>query len=197
MRRRRQLGTIKRCGDRRDADAEADDQPAKNQQRDVGCERLQQRARDEQRAGDQHGAAAAIVVGQPAAGERADQRAERHPARHHLDQEGAQREVPLDAVERARDDALVVAEQQARHDDDGEHHDERAGQRFVAPSPEARRLDRCHGFSPGCVMHFFRFVPCAQRLVHAAASARQARIASSVRMMPRSSASPLSLPMQE
>jgi hypothetical protein len=132
MRRRRELGSVERGGHRRDADAEADDQPADHQQEDIGREGLQQGACHEQQAGDQHGLLASIMVGEVAAEQRTAQRAERHPARHHLDQDRAQAEMPLYAAERAGNDALVVAEQQARHDDDAKHHQQRCSQRLAS-----------------------------------------------------------------
>ena len=53
---------------------------------------------------------------------------QRDPARHHFDQQRAERERPFDAVERAGDHPLVVTEQPAGEEDDHKHHDQPRGQ---------------------------------------------------------------------
>ena len=58
------------------------------------------------------------MVGDIAAGERSEHGPERHPAGHDLERGRADRKRLLDANERARNDALIVAEEGAgQHDD--------------------------------------------------------------------------------
>ena len=119
--RRRQFGGVERRRDGGDADARADHQPPRDQDDRVGGKRLHERAQREHRARDQHRTLTAELVRQFAAGERAEQRAQRDPARHHLDQQRAERERRFDSAQRPRDHALVVAEQSAGEQDDDQH----------------------------------------------------------------------------
>ncbi len=90
-----------------------------------GCrgESLNRRAQCEQRAGNQHGALTAYAVREFAAHERAEECAERDPARYDLDDQWTQRERRFDARQCARDHTLVVAEEPSRK----EYHDEHDG----------------------------------------------------------------------
>jgi hypothetical protein len=117
LRGRREFGRVERGRDGGDANAEAGDEPAKNENRNVRRRRLDRRADDEQRRGGEERALAAEMVGDIAAAERSEHGPERYPAGHDLKRGRADRKRLLDANERARDDALIVAEEGA-----GEHH---------------------------------------------------------------------------
>ena len=82
---RRQLGGVERRGDGGHTDPGADDQPPRDQDDRVGRQRLHEGAQGEYRPREQYCALAADPVGQLAGSERAEQRAERDPARHHFD----------------------------------------------------------------------------------------------------------------
>ena len=86
-----------------------------------GGERLDGGADREQRRRRRGSSAPARAVGEDAGHERTGQRAERDPAGDDLAERRADGELLLDAVQRAGDDALVVAEQQpGQHDDDAD-----------------------------------------------------------------------------
>ena len=118
---RRHLRGVQRCRHGRHTDPEPDGQSPDDEHGRSGGERLERRADDEQRSGGDDRDAPAQLVGEHAGDERAEQRAERDPARDDLDERGADVELALDAVQCTGDDALVVAEQQAgEHDDDAD-----------------------------------------------------------------------------
>ena len=116
------LRGVQRGRHRGDADAEPDDEPTDHQHRGAGGQRRDGGPGAEEDAGEHARVLAAELVGEPAGQQRADQRAERHPAGDDLGHERAQAEVGLDEVQRAGDDALVVAEQRAGEHRDDAHH---------------------------------------------------------------------------
>ena len=98
---RGQFGGVERRGNCGHTHASADHEPGDHQNRRVGGEVLHRGAECEQRAGDRHGALSAEAVSELTARERLEQRAERDPARHHLNHQQTQRERGLDARQRA------------------------------------------------------------------------------------------------
>ncbi len=118
LRSRGEFGRIERGRDGSDANAEAGYEPSEDENRHVRRQRLDRRADDEERRGGEERALAAEMVGDIAAAERSEHGPERYPAGHDLEGSRADRKRLLDANQRARNDALVVAEEGAgQHDD--------------------------------------------------------------------------------
>ena len=95
----RELGRVERRGDRRDADAEARRRAARaTRTASAGRQRFDRRARREQRARPRCSACRrpSRSASSPPASD-PDQRAQRHPARHDLDQQRRELEVALHA----------------------------------------------------------------------------------------------------
>ena len=115
-----ELSRVERGRDRGDADAEAGHEPAKDEDRNVGRERLDERADDEKPRGGEERALAAEMVGDIPPRERPKHGAERDPAGHDLERDRADRELLLDAYESPGDNALIVAEESASQQNDGE-----------------------------------------------------------------------------
>lgn len=120
----RHLGRVERPDGGREADRQARDHPPDGQNGGVVGDRLEQRSPGEEDAGDDRRPAAADPVGERARDQRAHERAERDPARDHLGGEGAEAEILLHQGQGARDDSLVVAEQQTCQEcDHSDHHE--------------------------------------------------------------------------
>ena len=125
--RRRILRPVERRGDGGQADAGTEDQAADDEDARVGRQRFEESTHDEHGGGQQDGGPAAEPFGQRAGDERAGHRPERHPARDDLDDDRAGMERLVDAGQRPRNDALVVAEQEP-----GQHDDEADGEEIAA-----------------------------------------------------------------
>jgi hypothetical protein len=129
---RRHLRGVEGGGRRGEPDADAGDHAADGEDRGAVGYGLDHGAEDEEDAGGDEHLAAADPVGQDAGHEGSGQRAERDPRGDDLAGERANVEVVLDQLQLARDDALVVAEEQA-----GQERDRADGQH---PEPHAAPL---------------------------------------------------------
>ncbi len=118
---RRDLGEIDRHGHRRATDGEAEDEPEDHHHSDIGREYAAHGAEEEQHGEDEDVVASAAPVGQATTRGRAEGGAEEQDARDQALGERGEAEVVLHRLERAVDDAGVVAEEQTTEGgDDGD-----------------------------------------------------------------------------